>query len=143
MATNIYPTIIEILSKASAPMTAREVFNQLDVPGVKAHDVSKALNNLKTMGRVDSVPATDLGRCAHRWFAASQPIHRKTAAPLFRFTESGALAIATDTIGVVVPSHIVPKLRQFLLESKEPRRHKRSHHDGILGTSMKSAQRRT
>lgn len=120
MPTNIYPLIIEVLTAAPGPMSTREVFNQLRVPGVKSHDVSKALNNLKAMGRVDSVEAPELGRCAHRWFAvAPGTASRNEGTPLFKITESGALAIATDTIGVIVPPSIVSRLRDFLNSSSD------------------------
>ena len=62
MSSSLYARVLEVLAEAGEPLTTREIIDRLSLHGVIPHDVSKALNNLKTMGCVSSAKTPELGQ---------------------------------------------------------------------------------
>jgi len=121
MSSSLYARALEVLAEAGEPFTTREIFDRLSLHGVIPHHVSKALNNLKTMGRVSSAKTPELGQRSQWWFlesSAPRSLSGQTAQEAcFRYTATGALAIVANGRALLVPARVVPALRAFLRAS--------------------------
>lgn len=118
MAELVPTRILAVLERAPGPLTMREILARMNDPSLSGPTVTKALNNLKARGAVESVPMPEVTRRALLWKLAGQRQHTPLATRLraaFRLDEYGNLMIARGRMRIVVPADIVHELRAFLV----------------------------